>query len=125
MSVSINKLFEVVDKARDTAQWQAAFGQPVVVGDKTLIPVARAMYGFGLGFGSEGESPEKQGEPAGGGGGGAGGSAKPLGVIVVTPEDVYFEEAEDSSKLALSGMAMVAFVVFQVAGTIRAIARRK
>ena len=125
MSVSLNRLFEVVDKARDTAQWQAAFGQPQVVGDTTVIPVAQAMYGFGLGFGSEGESPEKQDEPAGGGGGGAGGSAKPLGVIVITPEDVYFEEVEDSSKIALSGMAMVAFVVFQVARTVRAISRRK
>jgi uncharacterized spore protein YtfJ len=125
MSVSINKLFEVVDKARDTAQVQAAFGPPQVVGDKTLIPVARAMYGFGLGFGSEGESPEEQAEPAGGGGGGAGGSAKPLGVIVVTPEDVYFEEVEDSSKIAVAGMAMVAFIVYQVARTVRAISRRK
>jgi uncharacterized spore protein YtfJ len=125
MSVSLNRLFEVVDKARDTAQWQAAFGEPHVVGDKTLIPVAQTRYGFGLGFGSEGERPEEQGEPAGGAGGGAGGSAKPLGVIVVTPEDVYFEEVEDSSKIALSGIAMVAFIVYQVARTVRVISRRK
>jgi len=29
----------------------AAFGDPQVVGDKTVIPVAKVGYGFGLGFG--------------------------------------------------------------------------
>lgn len=123
--MSLNRLFDLVDKARDNAQVQAAFGQPHVVGDKTLIPVAKVGYGFGLGFGSEAESPEEQGEPAVGGGGGGGSSAKPLGVIVVTPEGVCFEETEDSSKIALSGMAMVAFIAFQVAKTVRVISRRK
>jgi len=125
MSISLNKLFESVDKARDTAQWQAAFGQPHVVGDKTLIPVAQATYGFGLGFGSGGEAPEEEGEPSGGAGGGGGASAKPLGVIVVTPEGVCFEETMDSAKIALSGMALVAFIAFQFAKTVRVISGRK
>jgi uncharacterized spore protein YtfJ len=121
--MSLNRLFDLVDKARDTAHVQAVFGEPQVVGDKTLIPVAKVGYGFGLGFGSEAEPPEEQGEPAVGGGGGS--SAKPLGVIVVTPDGVCFEETEDSSKIALSGMAMVAFIAYQVAKTLRVFSRRK
>jgi uncharacterized spore protein YtfJ len=123
--MSLNKLFEMVDKARDTAQWQAAFGEAQVIGDKTLIPVAQASYGFGLGFGSAGEPAEEQGEPPAGGGGGGGGSAKPLGVIVVTPEGVCFEEVSDSTKIALSGVALVAFCAYQFAKTLRVISGRK
>jgi len=49
--MSINKLFDTIDKTRQTAQWQAAFGEPQVLEDQTLIPVALVGYGFGLGFG--------------------------------------------------------------------------
>ncbi len=100
-TMSLNQLFETIEKARETAHWRAAFGEPHVVEGRTLIPVARVSYGFGLGFGSGTGPAEQEGEPAPGGeGGGAGGgaSAKPLGVIVVTPEAVYFEETTDEAR---------------------------
>jgi uncharacterized spore protein YtfJ len=125
--MSLNKLFDTVERAREAAHWQAAFGEPQVVEGKTIIPVAQVGYGFGLGFGqgtgpSEGDEPMSQGE---GGGGGGGASAKPLGVIVVTPEHVYFEETEDVGKIAVLGIAMAALGIFQIAKTLRAIFGRE
>ena len=126
--MSVNRIFESIEQARETANWRAAFGEPQVIDDKTIIPVAQVSYGFGLGFGRGGQVSEEEGEPeteGEGGGGGGGASAKPYGVIVVTPDNVYFEEVEDSSKIAVLGIAMSAFAIFQVAKTLRVIFGRK
>jgi len=123
-SMSINRLFDSVDKIRDTAQWRAVFGEPETVEGKTLIPVAQVGYGFGLGFGQgsgpdeEEEEPPASGEGAGGGGGA---TAKPLGTIVVTPETVYFQGLTDGSKVALAGIGVAALLILQLAKTLRAI----
>lgn len=120
----LNRLFETIEQARDTANWRAAFGEPQVVEDKTIIPVARVGYGFGLGFGSgSGEAVEEgdtvpEGEGAGGGGGAV---SKPLGAIVVTPDCTYFEETMDVARVSLAGIALAALFVYQFAKTIRVI----
>lgn len=120
--MSLNRLFDAVERAREAAHWQAAFGQPQVVEGKTLIPVAQVGYGFGLGFGSAGARPEENDEaaPAGGGGGG-GAMARPLGVLVVTPEQVSFKETVDAGRIALAGIGFAALFVLQLARTLRAI----
>jgi uncharacterized spore protein YtfJ len=126
--MSLNKLFDTVEEARETAHWQAAFGEPQVMEDKTIIPVARVGYGFGLGFGSGTGLPEEEGVPASsgeGGGAGGGASAKPLGAVVVTPECVYFEEVREDSKVALFKLGVVAFSIFQVTKTLRALFGRR
>ena len=126
--MSVSKLFDSIEQAREAANWQAAFGEPLVVDDKTIIPVAQVSYGFGLGFGRGGQISEEEGEPdmeGEGGGGGGGATAKPYGAIVVTPDNVYFEEVEDSSKIAIMGIVMVAFSIFQVSKTLRVIFGRK
>ena len=119
----LNRLFDQIEKARDTAQWQAAFGQPQVAGDRTLIPVARVGYTFGLGFGQgSGSAGESEPAPGGEGGGvGGGASANPLGAIVVTPEAVFFEETVDANRVALAGIALGALVTVQLFATLRAI----
>lgn len=129
----LNRLFDQIEKARDTAHWKAAFGEPQVVGDQTVIPVARVGYTFGLGFGQGtggGSGPagevgqvEETGAAPGGEGGGVGGgaSSQPLGAIVVTPETVYFEETVDAGRIALAGMALGALVAVQLFATLRAI----
>jgi uncharacterized spore protein YtfJ len=117
-------MFAAVEGFRDAAHWRAAFGEPQVVGDKTLIPVAKVGYGYGLGFGQgAGEPGEegKQAEAGEGGGGGGTAAAKPLGVIVVTPEEVYFEETADESRIALAGILVGALFIWQFAKTLRAI----
>ncbi len=121
--MALNRLFDQVEKARETAQWRAAFGEPQVVGDRTVIPVARVGYTFGLGFGqgtdpAEEEAPAPTGE---GGGAGVGASARPVGTLVITPEEVYFEETVDATRVALAGIALAALSSFQLFKTLRAI----
>ena len=60
-----------------SAHVRSVYGEPVTVGNKTVIPVARVAYGFGAGSGGKGEK--------GGGGGGGGVGAEPLGVVEITP----------------------------------------
>lgn len=126
--MSLNRLFDVVERARETAHWQAAFGEPQVVGDKTIIPVSRVGYGFGMGFGHELESLGEDDSPpssAEGGGAGGGAMAKPLGTIVITPECVWFEETMDTGMISVAGMMLGGFFVFQLARTLIAIFGRK
>jgi uncharacterized spore protein YtfJ len=122
--MSLNQMFETIEKARDTAQWQAAFGQPQEIEGRTVIPVAKVGYGFGFGFG-QGTSPAgEEGEPASAGeGGGAGGgvSASPVGVIVVDDEKVSFRPIQDESRIALAGIGLAALAVLQFALTLRSI----
>ena len=125
--MSLNKLFESIEKARDAANWKSAFGEPQVVEGRTIIPVAQVGYGFGLGFGRGETAPEAEDSPDGGaegGGGGGGASSKPLGVIVITPDDVYFEDVRDDNKVAMMGIALSAFAVLQLAKTLRALFAR-
>ena len=58
------------------------YGDPVNVGGRTVIPIARVSYGFGAG-GRGGES-EEPGSERGGSGWGAGLSARPVGDLQIT-----------------------------------------
>lgn len=123
----LNRLFDAVERVRDTAQWRAAFGEPQVFEDRTVIPVAQVGYGFGLGFGHPAEIPEDEAVLAAEGQGGVGGGAmsRPLGAIVVSDDDVYFEEAVDANKIALAGILLAGVIVVQAAATLRALLSRR
>ena len=60
------------------------FGEPVSVGSKTVVPVAKIRYGFGGGSGAKGDGEQH------GGGGGGGLIAKPLGVVEISETDTRF-----------------------------------
>ena len=51
------------------ANVKAIYGEPIAAHGKTVIPVAKIMYGYGAGTGGVGGSGAR-GEGAGGGGGG-------------------------------------------------------
>jgi uncharacterized spore protein YtfJ len=128
--MELNRLFDVVETARDRASWRSAFGEPQVVGDQTLIPVARASYAFGLGFGrgtsTEAQAAERVTAPEGEGGGTGGyASATPLGTIVVTPEQVYFERTVDKGRLFLIRATVILVLIVQVAATLRTLFGRR
>lgn len=59
-------------------------GEPIVVGDVTLIPVQTVSFGYGSG-GGEGKQTEQSGT---GGGSGAGASLRPIAVIAVKGTEV-------------------------------------
>ena len=74
------------------------YGDPVNVGGRTVIPIARVSYGFGAG-GSEEVKSER-----GGSGGGAGMSARPVGALEITEAGTRFIPFIDPTRL---GMALV------------------
>ncbi len=121
--MDLNQLFETVEKTRQAAHWRSAFGEPQQIGDKTIIPVAQIGYGYGLGFGSGTSDDEEEPVTGEGGGGGGGVSAKPLGAIVVTPEEVYFRETADSTKIAVIAILVGGWIAYQFVKTLREIFR--
>ncbi len=83
----------IKDNLFNKATVSSVYGDPIVAGNKTVIPVARIAYGFGGGMGTskalrgESSGPQLGGE---GGGGGGGVVAMPVGVVEVTPEATRF-----------------------------------
>lgn len=76
------------------------FGDPIQVGEKTLLPVAKFSYGFGGGFGKRKKmqlrsklsaNNEMKKNPGGSGAGGGGGiRASAAGVFEITPKRTRF-----------------------------------
>ena len=75
-------------------------GEPITVGDSTLIPLISVGFGFGLGGGSGlGETKQKGDSTAGGGG--AGGGVKPIAVIIVDKDGARIEPIKGGMASAL------------------------
>jgi uncharacterized spore protein YtfJ len=82
-----------------------AFGDPVEKGPVTVIPVAKAWFGFGGGSGDDEESR--------GSGGGGGGVVRPLGYIEVSESGAEFRPLRDPWLIpgALAGVAVLAVLL--------------
>jgi uncharacterized spore protein YtfJ len=97
-----------------SASVKNVYGEPIVAGDKTIIPVAQIAYGLGGGYG-HGKNKMKQlhessqenkddniGEGAGGGGGMF---AKPRGVYEITQGGTRFIPAS-TNKILVTGLIL-------------------
>lgn len=85
------------------ANVKAVYGEPIAAQGKTVVPVAKIMYGYGAGAGAAGVRDSKaQGE---GGGGGGGARAIPIGVIEISDQQTRFIPISDRKKL--TGAVMV------------------
>ena len=123
--MELNRLFDLMEEIPEKAVVEAVFGPPTQVGEKTVIPIGRVAYGFGLGFGQgtaatrpSPETPESaEDDVAGGSGGGGGGglSVQPLAVLEVTPEATTLKPIVDEGKIARMGMFVGAWSVFCLA----------
>ncbi|KAB1188303.1 MULTISPECIES: spore germination protein GerW family protein [Haloferax] len=71
-----------------SADARTVYGDPVTVGERTIVPVARIAYGIGMGGGSGTDETGQEGGEGFGGGGGM--QATPLGVVEVTPDETRF-----------------------------------
>jgi len=102
----VHELIERVGAAVGTrANAAAVFGEPVERNGVTVIPVARARFGFG---GGGGEGPEEGGS---GGGGGGGGVVSPIGYIELRDETATFRRiSTPSDLLALVATASLALL---------------
>jgi uncharacterized spore protein YtfJ len=75
----------VVGELREMAKSEVIVGQPITVGDKTVIPVVKLSLGFGAG-GGQSESGK---DGAGFGGGGGGGiRIEPSAFIIMDSEGI-------------------------------------
>ena len=80
------------------ASVKAIYGEPISAHEKTIIPVAKIMYGYGASAGTGGVGDTKARGEGGGGGGGV--RAVPVGVIEVSSQQTRFIPITDRRKLA-------------------------
>lgn len=108
----------LVEKLFEVAQPSAVYGEPVTVGEYTVITASEVKVGMGYGFGAGGgtgaesagdaEASEEvlaqeaeTGFGVGGGGGGVSGS-RPVASISIGPEGVCVQPVVDVTKIALA-----------------------
>lgn len=123
---AINATQNTLDAFMDAATVDAVYGEPIENGDTLIIPSAEilAVMGFGIGigsgYGSDGDEPSKNLGGGSGGGGGGGGRvlARPVAVIISSPEGVRVEPVVDITKIALAGLTAFGFMV-AMAGTFK------
>ncbi|RLC67578.1 MAG: hypothetical protein DRI48_01910 [Chloroflexi bacterium] len=127
METEIKKLLDSIAELREKADVNAAFGEPVKVEERTVIPVATVTCCFKIGLGHRPSSREdEETTEAGeqrvaadvGAGGGGGLMARPLAVIEVTPAGTFVEPIVDEQKLALAGVLLTGWSVFWLARTL-------
>jgi uncharacterized spore protein YtfJ len=119
----VETLVDRISQIQEKASVKTVFGEPYVVAGRTMIPVAKVRYMFAVGMGHGGpRDKETSGE---GGGGGGGMKARPVAIIEVTEDSVNVKPIPDVTRLALMGMALVAWNVFWITATVRALARRR
>ena len=110
---ALRELARIPDRARS----DACFGAASVSGERTVIPVAEVMYGFGMGFGS-GASPSG-GDHGGGGGGGGGSRVRGVAVIEIAPDGVRVHPVVDVTAVALAGVTFAAAATAITARTLQ------
>ena len=85
------------------ASVKAIYGEPISAHGKTVIPVAKIIYGYGAGAGTGGVGDSSARGEGGGGGGGV--RAVPVGVIEISDERTCFVPITDRKKLTAAILA--------------------
>jgi uncharacterized spore protein YtfJ len=108
----IDFMQDTMDGLLAAASVDAVYGEPVKKGDTLVIPAAEVLAGgaFGLGSGSGGNQESGNGQGIGGGGGGRS-FARPVAVIIVSPEGVRVEPVLDLTKVALAFLTAIAMML--------------
>src|ERR1700733_7166460 len=88
------------------ANVKAIYGEPIAAQGKTVIPVAKIMYGYGAGAGTGGVGDTSA---RGEGGGGGGVRAIPVGVIEISDQQTRFVPITDRKRLAGAVLAGIGF----------------
>jgi uncharacterized spore protein YtfJ len=87
------------------ASVKAIYGEPISAQGRTVIPVAKIMYGYGAGAGTGGVGDSSARGEGGGGGGGV--RAIPVGVVEVSDQGTRFVPITDKKKLMSAVLAGV------------------
>jgi uncharacterized spore protein YtfJ len=87
-------LHGMAERVSASASVKNVYGDPVTVGERTVIPVAQVRYAFGGGGGNRNEGE--------GGGGGGNVSARPCGALEVAADGTRFIVFDDRPKMAVA-----------------------
>lgn len=85
------------------ASVKAIYGEPIAAHGKTVIPVAKIIYGYGAAAGTGGVGDTSARGDAGGGGGGV--RAIPVGVIQISEQQTCFVPITSRKKMAAAVLA--------------------
>src|SRR5438309_3847352 len=107
---SVMLLQSLKDGILGQASVKAIYGEPIVAQGKTIIPVARIMYGYGAGAGTGGVGDTSARGEGGGGGGGV--RAIPVGVIEVSDQQTRFVPITDRKKVTGAVLAGIGLGMF-------------
>ena len=113
---------DVWDRLGLSAQAGLAYGEPRVVGDRTIIPVGAVGYGFGWGGGG-GTARDEAGNPSTGGGGGGGGGVwvQPVALLEIAGDRVRLRPVLDWTRITVALIVTVGpFVLARLLGRLRA-----
>lgn len=96
----VEKLFKTaIDEIEKMLNSKTVVGEPLTIGDNTIIPLVSVGFGFGAGGGAGKESGGKnEGE---GGGTGGGGGVKPVAILVVNKDGVRLESIKSGAASVL------------------------
>jgi uncharacterized spore protein YtfJ len=89
------------------ASVKTIYGEPISAHGKTIIPVAKIVYGYAAGAGTGGVGDTSARGEGGGGGGGV--RAVPVGVIEVSEQQTRFVPITDRKKLTGAVLAGIGF----------------
>ena len=81
----VDMLSAIVGEIKTIAKSETIIGEPVTLGDKTVVPIVKITAGFGAG-GGEGTEGEKRSGFGGGGGGGV--SIEPAAFLIIDGDKV-------------------------------------
>lgn len=99
MSININVTENIglmFDKLEDFIKNKTIFGEPMQLGDTTLIPVINVSFGLGSGGG---DGSDNKGNGGVGGGGGIGAKASPTALIIIKDGDIEIKPIKKNSGL--------------------------
>ena len=114
-----------VTRIPDRANAAACFGAPVVSGDRTVIPVADIVYGFGVGWGGSepGASDLTTGICSHGGGAGGGARTRAIAVIEIAPHGVRILPIEDRTSIRIATITFASMATAILARTLLKLVR--
>jgi uncharacterized spore protein YtfJ len=96
-----NLVSRLSEKLAITASAQSVYGEPIHVGNRTVIPVAKIGYWLG------GTSGGRDGEKVGGGSGGGVVGGRPVGYIEITDQGTRYVSISLSKIIVASALAGV------------------
>jgi uncharacterized spore protein YtfJ len=116
----VNRFFDEFGDTRKQASVDAVFGTPVESNGKTVIPIAAALYAFGMGGGSS-EHDETANV---GSGGGSGYAIQPVALAVIDEAGVRIDPVIRMERVMIAGILMGAWTVLWLGRVLLRLASR-